>query len=310
MINRRDFILSGLAAAGAGCASLGGASEIIDTHTHFYDPSRPEGVPWPPSDDQVLFRKVLPEELALIARPLGVTATVVVEASPWVTDNDWVLHLAEKEPFILGLVGHLKPGTQGFAEDLERLASNPLFRGIRTGGWDLPLDSTHSRYLEDLQRLAAKKLTLDVLVGVEQLPKVAVIATVIPTLKIVINHCAGVRIDGKTPNKDWTTQIREIAPRKNVSMKVSGLVEGTGLEFKAPRELDFYRPTLDVLWEAFGENRLLFGSNWPVSARFADYSTVLGLVRDYFLEKGRTPSRKYFRNNALRIYGVRRREII
>src|SRR3990172_1342684 len=93
-----------------------GAGPIIDCHTHFYDPTRPEGVPWPSKDDKLLYRRVLPEDYKRVARPLGVTGTVVVEASPWVEDNEWVLDLAAKDPFLVGLVGHLDPKNDPFRE--------------------------------------------------------------------------------------------------------------------------------------------------------------------------------------------------
>ena len=82
---------------------------IIDTHTHFYDPSRPQGVPWPEEDDEILYRRALPEDYKALAVPEGVTGTIMVECSPWVEDNQWVLDLADADPFIVGLVGHLEP---------------------------------------------------------------------------------------------------------------------------------------------------------------------------------------------------------
>ena len=71
---------------------------IIDTHTHFYDPTRPEGVPWPPADNELLYRTVLPEHHRALAAPEGVTGTVVVEASAWLADNQWILDLAAADP--------------------------------------------------------------------------------------------------------------------------------------------------------------------------------------------------------------------
>ena len=72
---------------------------IIDTHTHFYDPSRPQGVPWPGPENELLYRTVLPEHYRQIAEPEGVTGTVVVEASAWLDDNQWILDLAKDDPF-------------------------------------------------------------------------------------------------------------------------------------------------------------------------------------------------------------------
>jgi L-fuconolactonase len=305
-VNRRRFLSSSTLALAAGCVTRPASSPvaIIDTHTHFYDPGRPEGVPWPPRNDAVLYRAVLPAELKSIAEPLGVRGTVVVEASPRVEDNAWILGLAASDPFLLGLVGHLKPGTPGFASDLDRFARNKLFRGIRTGGWDIPVAPENSGFVRDLARLGQRGLALDVLGGPDSLPKIGRLARALPELQMVINHCAGVRIDGRAPDPLWTDGIREVAAHPNVAMKVSGLAEGTGREFSAPSDVDFYRPVLDLLWNAFGGNRLIFGSNWPVSARFAGYKEVLGIVQPYFREKGRTAEAKYFHRNAQRIYGV------
>ena len=96
---------------------------IVDTHTHFYDPARPQGVPWPSPGEEHLYRTVLPRHYKALAEPEGVTATVVVEASPWVEDNQWILDLAAADPFIVGLVGHLGSRKRGL-----RPAVGPLWR--------------------------------------------------------------------------------------------------------------------------------------------------------------------------------------
>lgn len=148
MMTRRDFLrtttrASALAAGlPLGCLPAPRSVGIIDTHTHFYDPSRPQGVPWPPKDDSVLYRRVLPRDFRTLAEPLGITGTVVVEASPWEEDNQWILDLAAQDPFLLGLVGHLKPGRPEFRDQLIRFAAHRRFRGIRTGGWNGGLPST------------------------------------------------------------------------------------------------------------------------------------------------------------------------
>jgi L-fuconolactonase len=308
MQNRRQFIamLPTVTALAAGCATATKAptkrTGILDTHTHFYDPTRPQGVPWPPKNDRFLYRTVLPGELKAIAEPLGVTGTIVVEASAWVEDNEWVLSLARNEPFIQGLVGHLKPGKPNFTADLHRLSNNRLFRGIRVGLWDIPIQPENSDFIRDLKLLADRGLSLDVLGGPKELVRISQIAAHIPDLRIVIDHCAGVRITGGAPDPEWLNSVRMIAQHQNMHMKVSGLAEATGREHAAPRDVEFYRPTLDALWEAFGEDRVIFGSNWPVSARFADYPAVLKIVRDYMESKSRTAAEKYFSGNAERVY--------
>src|SRR5689334_25281079 len=110
LCNRRQFLTAAGAslaawasvrrAAPAQSPTLASGLTVIDTHTHFYDPNRPQGVPWPPRDDKLLYRTVLPKEYRAQPVPRPVTGTVVVEASPWVEDTQWVLDLAAKAPCI------------------------------------------------------------------------------------------------------------------------------------------------------------------------------------------------------------------
>ncbi|MCC7373048.1 MAG: amidohydrolase family protein [Verrucomicrobiales bacterium] len=310
-MNRRCFLESIAAATalgGAGCRIArpgGAASKVIDTHTHFYDPRRPGGVPWPPKEDGFLYRPVLPPEYERIARPLGIDRTLVVEASPWVSDNDWVLELIRREPFLVGLVGHLNPGQPEFAKNFGRLSRFDRFRGIRIGGADVASAPDHKEILRNLGLLADAGLALDVLVGPEQLPQVARLASALPSLSMVIDHCANVRVNGQEPPRSWREGLSECARHRRIHMKVSGLVEGTGrADGTASRDLAFYRPVLDAIWQSFGEDRVIFGSNWPVSARFAPLDVVHGIVADYFHEHGPVASAKYFGGNATAVYGL------
>ena len=309
-MNRRQFLAAsaGLAATLGGCASSpsSAAAGIIDTHTHFYDPARPQGVPWPPKGDAVLYRPILPVEFARLTRPLGVAGTVVVEASTLEEDNQWLLDLAAKSPPILGVVGHLKPARPGFAEQLVRFTRNPMFRGIRAGTWEGPLKPGDATTMSNLRLLSDRNLGLDVNVGTAGLASIAAIATALPDLRIIINHCANVRIDGQAPPAEWLAGLSVCAKHRNVFMKGSGLVEGTGRsKGDAPADVAFYKPTLDAIWERFGDDRVVFGSNWPVSLRFAGYDTVLGIVRAYAESRGPSASAAYFSGNAKRVYHVR-----
>ena len=299
--SRRRFLAGSLAAlALGGCATSSGERPgIIDTHTHFYDPTRPEGVPWPPKDDALLHRPVLPDEFKQLVAPFGVVGTVVVEASPRIDDNDWLLDLADSDPFIRGIVGHLKPGQPDFQEQLQRLANHPRFKGIRTGLWGVPVQTNSADIIRDLRRLGERDLALDVLVGPDQLPLVAQLAGHVPTTRLVVDHCANVRVRERSDR--WTEGIQSAAQQPNVYMKVSGLVEGSGRP-PAPVDLNFYRLVLDTIWDAFGEDRIIYGSNWPVSARFASYEQVLRIVYDYFKAKGYSAVRKYFWANATDVY--------
>ena len=272
---------------------------IIDTHTHFYDPTRPEGVPWPNPNDAVLYRRVMPEDYKALAVPEGVTGTVVVEASKWLADNQWILDLAAAEPFIVGFVGHLEP-TADFEDNLNRFSANPLFRGIRLGSGHLRAIGDPT-FLASIEKLAAKALTLDLLINPEVLSILPTLVEHTPEMRIVINHIAGARISEEPPDAAWVSAIREVARYPNIYCKVSGLAEHTG-QIPAPSDVAYYTPTVDVLWDAFGEDRLIYGSNWPVSERFAPYGVVQKIVDDYFSAKGDAVKAKFFWQNAKTAY--------
>jgi predicted TIM-barrel fold metal-dependent hydrolase len=282
---------------------------VIDAHTHFYDPTRPQGVPWPPRDDKLLYRPVLPKDYRALPVPRPVTGTVVVEASPWVEDNQWVLDLAAKEPFIVGLVGNLPVGTKEFAGHLKRFTANELFRGIRIRDRELEGTLDDTAFVSDLKLLADHDLSLDLVGGTEILPYADRLAQVVPALRIIIDHLSGLTVDGKPPPADWLGKMKALARRPEIYFKVSGLVEGTGRsDGTAPRDVEFYRPVLDAMREMFGPDRLIYASNWPVSERFAPLATVQGIIGDYFRSHGGRAEEMVFSQSAKAAYNWVKRD--
>jgi len=274
---------------------------IIDTHTHFYDPFRPQGVPWPPKENKLLYRTVLPEHLKRLAEPEGVVGTVVVEASRWLEDNQWILDLAQNDPFIVGFVSGVVPNQPTFASELARFAANPLFRGIRVGG-GLLADVEQGTFLADMALLAKRDLSLDVLVNdPAHFSGLSELARQLPDLRIVVNHIGNMPIDGGVLSPQWTERYQAAASHPNIFMKVSGLLENS-IHRPAPTDVDFYRPLLDCLWDTFGEERLLYGSNWPVCEQAGSYAGCVAIVRSYFGEKGEEASANYFWRNAKAVY--------
>ncbi len=313
--NRRWFLTAAAKSAG-GLALAGGAAglraaagpsageiKIIDAHTHFYDPIRPGGVPWPPREDKLLYRTVLPRDYRALPTPQPVTSTVVVEASPWVEDNQWVLDLAARDPFITGLVGNLPVGAPQFAGLVKRFTANKLFRGIRIRDRKLEGTLDDRAFLSDLKLLADHDLSLDLVGGGEILPFAERLAREVPALRIVIDHLAGVRVDGGAPRADWVASMKALVRRPRIYFKTSGLAEGTGRsDGTAPRAVEFYRPTLDVLARMFGPERLIYASNWPVSGQFAPLATVQGIIADYFHGQGRRAEEQVFALSAKAAY--------
>jgi L-fuconolactonase len=306
-VRRRDFLITAVGGVLAADASAQDRPklEIIDTHTHFYDPTRPQGVPWPANNDKALYRPVLPPEYRQLARPQGVVGTVVVEASPWLEDNQWLLDLAAKEPFLVGVVGRLDTAADDFEKTLRRFARDPLYRGLRISHDELTA-GLKGNLVERCKLLIDHDLGLDVNGGPDMPADVARLAAALPKLRVVINHCANLRIDGREPPRDWREGMQVAAKQPNVFCKVSALVEQTGRK-EVPREVDYYRPVLDALWALFGEDRLVFGSNWPVSELAAPFATVVGIVRDYFTAKGEGAAAKFFLGNSQAAYAWRKR---
>ena len=273
---------------------------IIDTHTHFYDPSRPQGVPWPGSDSGQLYRTVLPEHYRALAEPEGVTGTVVVEASAWLEDNQWILDLAEADPFIVGLVGHIDPARDAFADELARYADHPRFCGIRCGSGYFTAEP-ESDFLRDMSLLASRDLVLDVLLGTDQFPTLVTLAESLPALRIVINHIGHVPIHGSAPDEAWVAGIERLSQNDNVYMKVSAVMEQSTQQ-PAPTEDGFYAPTLEALWQVFGAKRLIYGSNWPVCERAGSFADAFAIVRRFFDGKGSVAAQRYFGENARDVY--------
>jgi predicted TIM-barrel fold metal-dependent hydrolase len=311
--NRRAFLQ---AAAGAAFAAAGRAQPaaipVIDTHIHLFDPSRPEGVPWPPKDGAIPYRPTLPGLFRQVSKSCGVVGGIEVECSPWLEDNQWVLDVAEKDPIMVGTVGNLDLADAAFSRNLERFHRNRLFRGIRYGylwGRDLRAAIAKADWTAGLKLLAEAELVLDT-VGprVEFLEDVVRLSDAVPNLRIVIDHLPRLaRPQQRQQGAAYDAAMRELGQRSQVYVKVSEVLNR--VEGRVPHELSFYRPKLDELWERFGEDRLLYGSDWPNSDPLGTYEQVFDIVHEYFTAKGREAAEKYFWKNSLAAYHwVRRAE--
>ncbi len=274
---------------------------IIDTHIHIYDPSRPEGVPFPPPDNKLLYRPVLPQHAKAEAEPEGVTGTVIVEATDWLEDNQWVLDLAVDEPFIVGLVGRIDPCKDDFAGSIARFAKNPLFQGIRFRGKRYFDDVDRGSFMKDMETLAKHDLVLDVVFDREDADGVFTLCKRLPELRLMFEHTAGVPVDGNAPDPQWVEHMYQAATYPQVWMKVSAMMEHSTVQ-PAPADVAFYTPTLDALWETFGEERMAYASNWPVCERSGTYAQCMDIVRTYFASKSEEAREKFFWKNSQEIY--------
>jgi L-fuconolactonase len=310
-MNRRDFLaLAGGASAAAGLSTLGWGDEtsaipIIDAHIHLFDTTRPQGVPWPTKQDGVLYQPALPNRYRKIAAPLGIVGAIEVEASPWVEDNQWVLDIAAKDKIIVGTVGNLEPGKPEFRKQLERFQRNRLFRGIRYGNiWDRDLGQELARpeFVADLRVLADADLALDTANQTPALISAAVRVTdQVPKLRVVLDHLPQLTPPADpAARKAYEADLRELGKRPQVYVKISEVLRR--VEGKISQELSFYRDRLDEIFGVFGEDRVIFGSDWPNSDQWLPFEVELRLVREYFHSKGRAAAEKYFWKNSVAAY--------
>lgn len=105
-MQRREF----LAAAAVTPAAAASPIPIIDTHIHLFDPRRPQGIPWPPKNNAIMYKPALPDRYRALTKALGIVGAIEVECSPWLEDNQWVLDVAAKDTIIVGMIGNLEPG--------------------------------------------------------------------------------------------------------------------------------------------------------------------------------------------------------
>ncbi len=314
-LNRRTFLQS---SAGVSLTSLASAQNppipVIDTHIHLFDVSRPQGVPWPPKTDAVLYKTALPERYRKLALQFGIVGAIEVEASPWLEDNQWVLDVAAKDKILVGTVGDIEPGTPDFRKHLDRFHRNPLFRGIRYGNlWEREsgghkhtddLDKAISRreFVEDLKLLAAAGLELDSANPTPSLIRGLLhTSDAVPDLRIVIDHLPKLEIPTEAAaKKAYYADLHELGRRPQVFVKISSVLRQ--VNGRVPEDLGFYRGLLDELWGIFGEDRVLYGSDWPNSDSLAEYPHIFRIVHEYVGAKPRAVQEKYFWKNSRAAY--------
>lgn len=305
-VDRRTFGIASVADSVAAQTGTGEARHvpIIDTHIHLFDPSRPQGVPYAgPPDSPVGKTGALPEIYRKLAEPVGIVGAIEIEASPWVEDNLWALQVAEGSNFIVGKIGNLDPNAKDFNELLDRFRKNPLFRGIRYGnvwGYDLVAQSREPAFLQSLKRLADADLSLDT--GKQDFEMFAAairVSDAVPHLRIVLDHVPAFIPDREYMAK-YATFLADLRDRPQIFCKFSGVIRK--IDGVIRHDLAAHRARLEQIYDAFGEDRLLFGSNWPTSDAWASFNDVVQIVKEFFATKPRTAQAKYFWRNSMAAY--------
>lgn len=278
-------------------------AEIIDAHQHFWTYDQVE-FGWIDDSMAVLRRDHFPEELAGLTARTGVHGTVAVQARQCLEETDWLLGIAKKHPALVrGLVGWvpLAQGAGVVARLLEKYTAHPAFKGVRH-----VLQEEEDSYMsgdlfhDGLSAVAAAGLTYDILVVARQLPAAIAFVDRQPGLQMVLDHIAKPVVQGP-PAADWVRDLRELARRPHVSCKFSGVVtEVPGRAWS----LELIRPYFETALEAFGAERLMFGSDWPVCRVAADYEAWVQTVRDLVAPLSVSEREGILGGNACRFYNI------
>lgn len=250
----------------------------IDAHQHFWRYSAQE-YGWIDSQMAVLKKDFLPANLAPLLNAAGIEGTVAVQARQTLAETDWLLELAGQSPLIKGVVGWVELRSPNLAEQLQKFSRRPKFKGVRHVVQDEPDDQfmLGSAFVRGIGLLAEFDLTYDILIYPKHLPVACRLVDKFPRQPFVLDHIAKPLIKNNilTP---WEADIRRLAEFPNVYCKVSGMV--TEANWQQWQPADFW-PYLDVVFEAFGPQRLMFGSDWPVCTLAGSYAQVVNLLADY-----------------------------
>jgi L-fuconolactonase len=274
----------------------------IDAHQHFwrYDAQR-DG--WITDDMEALQRDFLPEDLLPVLAANDVARCIAVQADQSERETLFLLELASRCDAIAGVVGWVDLRSPSLAERLKYFSQFEKLRGFRHIAQSEPDDRFLLRedFLRGIAALREFGFTYDILISPRQLPAAIGLIEKFPEQPFVIDHMAKPGIKSGQIST-WASQMRRMAQSANVFCKISGLVtEADWHQWTG----DNFRPYLDVVFEAFGTDRLIFGSDWPVCLLAGTYSRVKQLLVDYVQKFADADKAKIFGSNAVQFYGLR-----
>ncbi len=273
----------------------------IDSHQHFWHYNPNEHV-WMTDEMKLLKHDYLPEDLKPRLDRAGIHGTVAVQARQSLQETDWLLELADQHDFIKGVVGWVDLRSPQVREQLRGYARRPKLRGVRHVVHDEPDDRFMllPEFLRGLALLEEFNLTYDLLLFPKHLPVATEVVAQFPRQRFVLDHIAKPLIKTQAFGP-WDQDLRAMARFDNVWCKVSGMV--TEAAWGQWKLADFKR-YLDVVFDCFGPERLMFGSDWPVCTLAAQYAEVVLIVQDYIRGLSVEAQDRIFGGNAVEFYGL------
>lgn len=243
----------------------------IDAHQHFWHPARGD-YGWMPKDDPVLSRPYGPADLWPQLQAAGVQATVLVQAAPTVQESEYMLGIADATPWVAGVVGWIDFENRADLHHLERLAQHPKFKGVRPMIQDIPDDGWMLRpdIAWAFDALSDLGLRFDALGFPRHLDNVLTLLNRHPDMPVVIDHCMKPQIRDRRPEgfRAWADGIARIADQTAAVCKFSALIT----EADADWTVVDLQPYADHIFDVFGPERVMWGSDWPVCRLRGEYA--------------------------------------
>lgn len=273
---------------------------VIDAHVHFWKFDKKRDA-WITNDMKILQQDYLPEHLSLTLKRNGVDGVVAVQASQEEVETRFLSELAVTHPLIKGVVGWIDLQADNIEERLAHFTQYNAIKGYRHVVQAEPDDFLlRPNFQRGMRALQAYNYTYDVLIYPNQLKPAIEFVAQFPDQKLIIDHCAKPDIKHKKID-EWKVLMKEIAQQPNLCCKLSGLF--TEAAWKTWSAAEFY-PYLDVVFEAFGTDRLLFGSDWPVMLLSGIYVQWKSLLEKYMENYNLEERENVFGLNAEAFYNL------
>jgi L-fuconolactonase len=319
-LSRRKFIgnaaMAGVALSGAVDAFAAGQAiataastdgiPIIDSHIHLFDGTRPLGAGYMGSAAYHAISKTsLPSMYSPLAKPTGIVGAIVVESSALIDDNLWYLEVCRADPFMVGVSGNLDPGHPDFGLYVSHFHKDPLYRAIRASHFynsDGGKVSLKPDNVANLKLLAQADLALDTAnPSMDLMQANVLLADSIPSLRIIMDHLPSF---DPTPDgqRAYEAVVKEMADRPNIFVKLSEVYHPRLLDGVIVKDYEPLRARLEYLYGIFGEDRVIFGSDYPNSYGVATIPEEVGLMKRFFSTKSREAAEKYFWKNSAQVY--------
>jgi len=273
----------------------------VDTHQHFWKYNEND-YPWMTGQMAALRRDFQPPDLRPLLLECGIDATVAVQARQSLLETEWLLEQAQEYDFIKGVVGWVDLRSQKAGAQLERFANNEKLCGVRHVIHDEPDDEFMLRrdFLAGISLLADFHLTYDLLIFPKHLAFASKLVRSYASQAFVVDHIAkpSIRTGEIQP---WLAGLQELAAFPNVFCKVSGMVTEARWTGWQAQDFDVY---MDAVFNAFGSDRIMVGSDWPVCTLAGSYARVMDVPKNYLTRLSADEQNAVWHKNPKAFYGL------